>query len=312
MSTSGYTVITPNYLAQGLSLRESFLRHNPGCGFYICIAGRREDIPLEDTRGFHFIPDITDERIPPMLGKYKAFEMCCALKPFFAGLLFAVLPGTDHLVYLDGDIFVFGKLQVLSNAAITLSPHRTSHITFLPEADIHSDFSLHRFGVFNAGYFEVKKSAEGIRFLEWWKQTLSDHCYFDPDKHQSCDQLWLNCVPVFFQDVYINRSPGYNMAYWNLIERKVTGQEGQWLVNGEPLVFFHYSHYKVEDPERMSSFDSPFLSFSHFPELRPIYKAYEQSVLRNGYLQYKSIPYSYAVGGDKSKKGFLGKLFGGK
>lgn len=310
MSTTAYTIVAPNYLAQALSLKESFLRHNPDDDFYICIVGRREDIPKDDTRGFYFIPDLDDKRVPGMLNKYRVFEMVCALKPFFAGHLFRKLPGTNHIIYFDSDILVFNKIPGPPEAAITLTPHRMAHTGFLPESNFHSDYSLQRFGIFNAGYFEVTRSPEGNRFLEWWMQLLSEQCFFDPDKHQACDQLWLNCVPVFFEGVEINRNPGYNMAYWNLIERKLTGTEGHWLVNGEPLVFFHFSHYNIDIPEKISSFDSPFLSFEHFPELRPVYKIYEQSVLKNGYAQLRSIPYPYQVVEKKSKKGVFNKLLG--
>lgn len=311
MRTIGYTIVAPNYLAHGLSLQESFLRHNPGCSFHVCVVARPEDLPEEDRAGLIFVSSIQDTRVPGMLEKYKVFEMVCALKPFFAHHLFHIFPEADHLVYFDSDILVFNRLASPPKAAITLTPHRMEHTGFLPESNVHSDFSLQRFGIFNAGYFEVTRSPEGLRFLEWWMQLLEDQCFFDPDKHQACDQLWLNCVPVFFEDLHINRHPGYNMAYWNLIERKLEAQPGGWTVNGEPLVFFHFSHYQIETPEKMSSFDSPFLSFSQFPELRPVYKAYEEGVIKHGYSHFKPIPYPYTVRErDVKKKGLLGKLFG--
>lgn len=312
MSTAGFTVITANYLAHGFSARESFLRHNPGCEFYICIAGRREDIPSTSFSGIYFHTEIDDKRIIKMQEQYTAFELTCALKPYFASFLFESLPGLDNLIYLDADILVFSRFDANATAAITLSPHRISHTGFLPEHHPLSDLSLNRFGVFNAGYFEVRKNKEGLRFLNWWKEIMSDRGYAKPDEHLFADQLWLNCVPAFFEEVYINKRPGYNLAYWNLIERKLTEENGHHLVNGEPLVFFHYSHYRFEEPEKMTGFDSPFLSFQNLPELRPLYKEYEESVMKHGYQQYKSIPYPYHPAGEKKKKGFLGKIFSRK
>lgn len=309
---AGFTVVTPNYLAHGLSLRESFLRHNPGHDLYICVIGSKEDLPATEPGQVYFINAIRDSRIEAMLQQYTAFEMSCAVKPFFASLLFDSIPGLEHLIYLDGDIMVFGSFRSPAKAAITISPHRVNTIGFLPEPHPLSDISLNRFGVFNAGYFEVMKQEEGIRFLEWWKQLMSNMCYNQPDDHLFVDQLWLNCIPAFFENVFINRHPGYNLAYWNLIERELTEQDGRWFVNGEPLVFYHYSHYKFESPEKMTSFANDFLSFSNFPLLRSLYSQYGMAVARHGYQQYKSIPYPYAPEEKKNKKGFLGKLFGSK
>lgn len=312
MKTAGFTVITSSYLAHAFSARESFLKHNPGSEFYIGVAGKHEDLPAADNKGIYFHTDIKDDRIDTMQQQYSALEMTCALKPFFALFLFESIPGLEHLIYIDADILVYGAFDVNNEASIVLSPHRINTIGFLPEPNPLSDLSLNRFGVFNAGYFEVRNDKEGQRFLTWWKGLMFNMGYTKPDEHLYADQIWLNCVPAFFDRVYINKHPGYNLAYWNLIERKLTDEKGKRCVNGEPLIFFHYSHYRFEDPERMTSFDSPFLSFQHFPELRPLYKEYEESVMQHGYQQYKTITYPFAPVADKKKKGLLGNLFGRK
>lgn len=309
---AGFTVVTPNYLAHGLSLRESFQHHHPGHDLYICVIGRETDLPGTAPDKSHFINAIQDGRIEAMLQQYTAFEMSCAVKPFFASLLFDSIPGLEHLIYLDGDIMVFGNFRSPARAAITISPHRIKEIGFLPEPHPLSDISLNRFGVFNAGYFEVMKQEEGLRFLEWWKQLMSNLCYNQPDDHLFVDQLWLNCIPAFFENVFINRHPGYNLAYWNLIERELTGQDGQWLVNGAPLVFYHYSQYTFESPEKMTGFVNDFLSFSNFPLLQTLYDQYRVAVTRHGYPQYRSLPYPYTSNEKKNKKGFFQKLFGKK
>lgn len=312
MKSAGFTVITSSYLAHALSVRESFLKHNPGSEFYIGVAGKREDLLTADTSGIYFHTDINDSRISAMQQQYTALEMTCALKPYFTSFLFDSKPGPDHLIYIDADILVFGRFGGDTDASIVLSPHRTSTIGFLPEPHPLSDISLNRFGVFNAGYFEVRKDKEGLRFLDWWKDLMARMGYAKPDEHLYADQIWLNCVPAFFESVYINRNPGYNIAYWNLIERKFMEENGKRFVNSEPLVFFHYSHYRFEEPERMTSFDSSFLSFQHFPELRPLYKEYEDNVMKHGYQQYKAIAYPYGPGQGKKKKGLIKNLFGRK
>lgn len=309
MKVAGYTVVTPNYLAHGRSVRESFLQHHPDCDFYIGIIAAENDYPDSDKEGVYFITQINDSRLEQMLLQYSAFEMSCAAKPFFASYFFEIMPGIDRLVYLDGDIFVFNSLAPFSESPVSITPHRIHEIGFLPDTNKLSDTSLNRYGIYNAGYFEVMRNKEGLRFLKWWEQLMSDKCYNKPDEHLFVDQLWLNCLPAFFNDVYINKDPGYNVAYWNLIERNITMKDKHVMVNDKPLVFYHYSLYTPDAPDKMTSFENKFLSFENFTLLRPVYRAYEQSLLRHGLNAFKSLPYPFHKKEELKKEGLFKKLF---
>jgi hypothetical protein len=307
MKVAGFTVVTPNYLAHGRSVRDSFLRHHPDCDFYIGIIGSPENIPDQYTEDVYFITQIQDSRMEAMLKSYTAFEMSCAVKSYFASYFFEKFPSIDRLVFLDGDILVFNSMT-FSTASITISPHRTRQTGFYPFSNSLSDVSLNRFGVYNAGYFEVMRDDEGLRFLNWWKDLMSTMCYDRPDEHLFTDQLWLNAVPAFFENVQIIKNPGYNVAYWNLIERTVKEKEGQFFVEDQPLVFYHYSSYNIEKPDAMTAFVEDYLSFENFPQLRSLYKEYETSVRKHGYDKYKSLVYPFAQEKKKSV-GFLKKIF---
>ena len=226
----------------------------------------------------YFVNFLSDNRIETMIQRYDAFELSCALKPFFASYILENNYQVQRLIYLDSDMYVFGAFAKLSDAAITLSPHRTINTGFLPEAENFSTISLNRYGVYNAGYFELQRKDEMMTFLDWWKTQLVKGAFNKPDEHLFTDQIWLNLVHSFFDDVYINKNPGYNVAYWNLIERRVEEKDGSFYVNGEPLVFFHFAKYKIEEPEKMTDFQNHFLSFSTFPVLKPIFRKYHKGL----------------------------------
>ncbi len=308
-STAVYTVVTPNYLAHAFSLKKSFLHHNPDTEFFICILGYESHCPKINVNNCYFINSLSDSRIEGMIGRYQPFEMNCALKPFFATQILEHHSQVQRLIYLDSDMYLFGPFASFSEAAITLSPHRTKNTAYLPEPKNYSIISLNRYGVYNAGYFELQRKAEAFAFLEWWKNLLEYTGYEKPDEHLFSDQLWLNLVHSFFDDVYINKNPGYNVAIWNLIERQVEERDGIFCVNNQPLILYHFSKYNIEEPDNMVSYAEPYLTFANFPGLKTIYQKYLEGLLEAGYEKYKAIPYPFSYAQVSKKKTWWKKLF---
>jgi hypothetical protein len=308
ISTAAYTVVTPNYLAHAWSLKKSFLEHNQGVDFFICILGEERHCPQMDNTTIYFINALSDNRIGEMIQRYNPFELSCALKPFFASHILEHHNHVQRLIYLDSDMYVFGAFAVLSDAAITLSPHRTVNVNYLPGFDNFSTIDLLKYGVYNAGYFELLRKPEALNFIKWWQALMVNHAYNKPEENLFTDQLWLSTVPSFFNDVFINKNPGYNAAFWNLIERKITFNNDRWYVNDEPLILFHYSNYKVEEPERLVNFEHPMLSFASLPELKPIFEKYRIGLLEAGYAKIKTIPYPFSY--KQETKKWWKKLFG--
>jgi hypothetical protein len=73
------------------------------------------------------------------------------------------------------------------------------------------------------------------------------------------DQRWLDLAPAMFPDVSIQRGAGYNVAYWNIAHRTLSrGADGNMLVNGEPLRFFHFSGYDPLRVNELSKFQNRF------------------------------------------------------
>lgn len=293
-STAAYTVVTPNYLAHALSLKKSFLQHNQESDFFICVVGNENQYPGKDIENVYFVNNLNDNRIEGMVKRYNPFELSCALKPFFASHILENHMKIFRLIYLDGDMYVFGTFASLSESAITISPHRTKNTAYLPESKNYSLISLNRYGVYNAGYFELQRKPEAFAFLDWWKNLLENMGYEKPDEHLFTDQLWLNLVHSFFDDVYVNKDPGYNVAIWNLIERQVEERNGSFFVNKQPLVLYHFSKYDMKEPDKLVYYEEPYLTFEKFPVLRGIYKKYREGLLQEGYEQFKSLPYPFS------------------
>jgi hypothetical protein len=120
--------------------------------------------------------------------------------------------------------------------------------------------SIVRHGIFNSGCLGLRRSATASRFVEWFRSRLEFHCLHE--RGFFVDQIWLSLVPMYFPEVALLTHPGANLAYWNLSERSLAKDaHDRVLVNGEPLLFAHFSGADLECSERVTTlldnFDFP-------------------------------------------------------
>lgn len=105
------------------------------------------------------------------------------------------------------------------------------------------------------------------------------------------DQLWCNLAPLFFEKVYILKDYGYNMAPWNLHERRIKEINGEEYIlsNGEPLVFYHFSSFDYFRPGLLSwKYDR--YSFENCPGIGKICSDYCKRLKENGIETLAKLP----------------------
>lgn len=290
-----FTLCSINYLAQAKVLLDSFRATNPDWRFVLGLVDKNssnidlsfmncEVIPLES---------VEIEGIEDMIAAYSIVEFITAVKPFYFSHLLKTQSEADKIVYFDPDIVVYQPLddleKKLDNYDIVLTPHFTKPITdkFLP-----TEKHIFNTGVFNLGFLAIKRSATAVEMLKWWESKLRHECILDLSRGLFVDQLWMTLVPAYFDNVLHDKYPGYNMAHWNLHERVLTSSANGYLVNGEPLVFFHFSHYNPGRPESIAAFHTRF-SFVTRPDLVDLFSTYREALLANGYVELKKVPCYY-------------------
>ena len=181
-------------------------------------------------------------RFRAWLFKHDIVEACTAVK---GQMLVEVLEqGFDKVVYLDPDIAVFhpldGILARLETASIVLTPHQCEPNSLAMEVNDNEMTSL-KYGVFNLGFAAVRNDASGRAFAAWWAQQLYRACYDAVEIGIFTDQRYCDLVPGLFDNVAIERDPGYNVASWNLSRRTLRFDGGRLLVNGSLLRFYHFT-----------------------------------------------------------------------
>jgi glycosyltransferase involved in cell wall biosynthesis len=117
-------------------------------------------------------------------------------------------------------------------------------------------------------------------------------------------------VPGFFKDVHILTEPGYNVAYWNLHERRVDLSADGLQVNGQPLYFFHFSGIQLNSLDRVSKYQNRF-NLGDLGETASLFHQYRELLMDAGYED--SSRWKYAFGTfedgapirDKARKRYL-------
>jgi glycosyltransferase involved in cell wall biosynthesis len=243
------TIIARNYIAYAKVLAASYLEHHPDGRFYVLVVdGLGDDVNPQP--GLHVLgpEDMTIPYFQQMCMQYDVTELCTAVKPSLLKLLLERYQ-EEAVVYLDPDIMIMRPLVELQAAlecsSIVLIPHLLDPIPLDGKRPSERDILIA--GAYNLGFIALKKSQEVDRFLSWWEERLADDCRVDVARGLFVDQKWIDLIPGLFDSTTILRDETYDVAYWNLHSRSVRRGADDFLVNGRPLAFFHFSGFDPDE-----------------------------------------------------------------
>ena len=287
-----YTTCTVNHLSRAFSLLDSVQEYHPGIKFIICLIDTvdRNSLPVSDYEVV-FAEEMQLSFFKEMCIKYSTLELNSAFKPYFAKFLLDQNLQINKLVYLDSDILLFNRLDVLFDAlekySIIVTPHSQSTID---SGFVFDDRDFLRSGIYNAGFFAVRRDDNAISFLEWWKTKLRNQGFFDPRRGMFAEQLWMNLIPLYFANVLVLLHKGCNVAYWNLHERIIIKRDNKYFVNdGTPLIFFHFSGAGLDCFEKNNpSKTQDRYTFSNRPDIIPVFECYLNSLQKHSLPQFDS------------------------
>lgn len=293
-----FTICAKNYLAQALTLRESFLKHNPSLNFFIFLADKIDGV--EDVDGVVALDKSWISDWVNMAFKYDVIEFNTSIKPFCFGKLFK--EGYEKVIYLDPDIYVTRPLdyiyECLNNKSVVLTPHY---------CDIEEQFdgavseeTFNKVGIYNLGFCALKNDKVGQEIAKWWQNRLQYKCYSQSSEGLFVDQKWMDYIPGFFPDATcVSSHYGMNVAIWNLHERELFIDEKQGYMirrkkTGDefPLLFFHFSGF---DPFETTIINRrhPQFNVTTYPSFKPIIEEYRERVYANGYDRFSKMNYGF-------------------
>lgn len=228
------------YLTRGISLYNSLTRHLLKFQLYIlCL-----DQATFDNKTLQALPNAklvsldSLESFEPTLTKVKAdrskIEYYFTLTPIWLRYVLTCAESHALVTYLDSDLYFFSSprelLDSLSSSSIGLVEHRFS--SGLGHLANH--------GRFNVGWVSASNNAIGKQFADWWGKSCLEWCFDRIEGEKYADQKYLDGVPMMFSQVQIIDHPGANVGLWNLAGVEILDSGDFLLVNGRPLVFYHF------------------------------------------------------------------------
>lgn len=292
-----FTIASKNYLSYVRTLMASVADMHPEYRRYLCLADRVDEIFDVSAERYEIIQadQIGIPSFDDMALRYDIMEFNTAVKPFMIRWL---LENTDLdvVIYLDPDIKVYSRFDLLETefekgASVVLTPHITRP---LEDGLNPNDYHMLQAGVFNLGFIAVRRCDEAIEFISWWGRRLSTQCAADFANNLFTDQKWCDLAPSFLDKLVVFKNLGYNVAYWNLAQRQVTqSTEGSWLVNGERLVFFHFSGVSADRKNLVSKHQNRF-SWADIASYQSLFSDYLNELIAAGWETCGKWPYAYA------------------
>ena len=225
--------------------------------------------------------------------RYDILEFNTACKPW---LLSWLLENREigRILYLDPDIKVYSPLIEVEDLSRRFNILITPHLTRPVDDRRHpGEVDILRAGAWNLGFLALRKGRTVGAFLRWWQSKLEFNCVHDVANGLFVDQKWVDLVPGLFPGVRPLRHEGYNVAYWNLAQRRVARSRGKYTVNGKPLRFAHFSGFDAGRPDAVSIHQDRFTFRDLDAHARDLYLEYRSDLQKNGYEEFRHLPYAF-------------------
>ena len=294
MTVAAASIVARNHIALGRVLARSFRRHHPEIPFYLLLADEMDNF-LASSSGHFELVGFEELAVPDrerFCFRYSQQPLSYACTPFLLDYL--LQKGHDRVLFFKQESLVLGRLddaiERLDSAAVLLTPHLVAPLTGAEAVERERLILLS--GVYNVGMVGVSNTGEARRLLEWWADRTEKHCVHAVGEGMHFEQRWMDLAPSYFDGVELLRDPAYNVAHWNLPERRVELVGDEARVDGRQCRLFRFSGFDPEHPERPTRyFDRP--QMGEIGDAARLYSLYLTMLEEEGLWETRDLPYAW-------------------
>jgi hypothetical protein len=239
------TLFDSNYLAKAVAMYRSMERHAQPFHLTAFTFDERAEqilarmqldhltvVPLRDLEAHDAgLLAVKDDRSP--------VEYCWTATPTLPLYLFDTRPELAEVTYIDADLLFYSDpeplFQEMGDASVLITPHR-----YAPEYADHIAS-----GVYNVQFLTFRRTEDGLRALNWWRERCLEWCYYRLEDGKLGDQKYLDDWPTRFTGIHELAHVGGGLAPWNSLQYRVEARGPDVLIDGVPLVFFHFHRVRL-------------------------------------------------------------------
>lgn len=296
------TICTIRQLPQAFALADSFVQYaaKKPTPVLIGLADDSTHLPSGFVSPYPLLPIrelLPAEQLMTLSAIYTPTEFAAACKPLLLAEAFRRYPDADSILYADPNIQFLAPLTPIWEQFISANALLTPFITRNPQDAYWPDEKFFQnVGLYSADFLALRRSSETDRLLAWWDDRVRERAYVDFCAGLCLDQLWLMHVPVFFRNTVVLRNPGWHVALWNLPERSLRQEGGNWKVDGpagknQPLLFLNMKG--ILNPDEGFFPHQNRFHLSDRADVSNLLTVYRQSLSRYEDLQVKDIRPAY-------------------
>ena len=200
---------------------------------YLTRLNRKEITPLK-------LADFVDESLAELRQTRSWREFCWTLPAYMLEIALSTDSAFSFIAYVDSDCFFFSDFQHLikelgTAKSILIHPHR------FPAGKKYMEYES---GIYNVGVILGRANGDFLEVVQRWKEDVTAECVLDPAAGKCGDQTYLNNWPEVFECVKIAQSHGIGAGPWNIESSEYSRSDGMVYVDGDELVFYHFSRFK--------------------------------------------------------------------
>lgn len=254
------TLFDSNYLTRGLAMYESLKKNSDKFHLYIFAFDDRS-LNLLKKLNLEFVTVVSlgefeDEELLALKSGRTAGEYCWTCTPSIIKYSIEKY-NLESCTYLDADLYFFSNPAVLieemEEKSVLITEHR-----YTPEYDQSATS-----GIYCVQFMTFKNDKNGMKVLNWWRESCNTWCYARFEDGKFGDQKYLDDWTTRFEGVHVLENLGGGVAPWNIQQYELQKKDFQ-------LIFYHFHNFKFIGDDKLE-FGNYILRNS---DLKILYKPY--------------------------------------
>ena len=236
------TLFDSNYLTRGLAMYESLKKYSDIFHLYM-FAFDDKSYNLLKKLNLEFATVISlkkfeDKELLKVKDDRSAGEYCWTCTP--STIKYCIESyNLDACTYLDADLYFFSNPAVLieemDEKSVLITRHR-----YTAQYDQSATS-----GIYCVQFMTFKNDENGMKALNWWRDSCNEWCYARFEDGKFGDQKYLDDWTTRFEGIHVLKNLGGGVAPWNIQQYDLSSDKSF------NLIFYHFHNYKILENDKV-------------------------------------------------------------